>query len=604
MSGLVGYIGRREAAEIMVDALKNLEYRGYDSAGVAVIAGKDISCRKEIGIIRRLKDSLERNPINGTTGIGHTRWATHGKVSVENAHPQIAGNIAIVHNGIVDNYIELKEELLKEGVAFRSETDSEVIAHLINRELGNLEEAVAKALKKIQGVYALIVLSANDPEKLIAVAYGTRMVIGLGGGEYFVGSDTTAVAPYTKDVIFISDGETAVISREGVDIRNISGRRITKKIERIGWNPVMMEKGGYRHYFIKEVCEQPRVIIDTLHNHIHGGEVDFAGLSLSDKEIAGITKIVLTGGGTSLNAAIVGKYLIEGIAGIPAEVESISELRFSPIKKLEGQLMVAISQSGETIDAISCLRQGKAYGAKTIAITNTKYSTLEKEAGGNINIGAGPEISVAPSKSFTGSIVSLYLFAIYLSLKRGALSSDKSAEMIKNVGELPHKIEEAIDLEERMEQLSRIFYRKKGFLYIGRGINYPIALEGALKMKKLSYLYADGYIGGELKHGPIALVDENTLVIVLVPNDKHYRHTLADAEEIAARGGTVIAFATEGDAKIAKRFEHIVYLPQSDYYLNPILNSIPLQFLAYFVGLRRGCMVDLPRNLAKSVTVE
>ena len=588
----------------MVDALKKLEYRGYDSAGVAVITGKDISCRKEIGIIRRLKDSLERNPITGTIGIGHTRWATHGKVSVENAHPQIAGNIAIVHNGIVDNYIELKEELLKEGVVFQSETDSEVIAHLINRELGNLEEAVAKALKKIQGVYALIVLSADDPEKLIAVAYGTRMVIGLGGGEYFVGSDTTAVAPYTKDVIFISDGERAVISREGVDIRNISGQRVTKKIERIGWNPVMMEKGGYRHYFIKEVCEQPRVIIDTLHNHIHGGEVDFAGLSLSDKDLAGITKIVLTGGGTSLNAAIVGKYLIEGIAGIPAEVESISELRFSPIKKLGGQLMVAISQSGETIDAVSCLRHGNAYGAKTIAITNTKYSTLEKEAGGNINISAGPEISVAPSKSFTGSIVSLYLLAIYLGIKRGTLSAEKSAEMIKNVAALPHKIEEAIDLEERMEQLSRIFYRNKGFLYIGRGINYPIALEGALKMKKLSYLYADGYIGGEIKHGPIALVDEDTPVVVLVPNDKYYRHTLADAEEIAARGGTVIAFATEGDTEIAKRFEHIIYLPQSDYYLNPILNSIPLQFLAYFVGLRRGCMVDLPRNLAKSVTVE
>ncbi len=589
----------------MVDSLKNLEYRGYDSAGVAVIDGKKISCRKEIGIIRRLKESLERNPIRGTIGIGHTRWATHGKVSVENAHPQIAGNIAIVHNGIVDNYLKLKEELIKEGVSFQSETDSEVIAHLINREPANtLEEAVAKALKKIQGVYALIVLSADDPEKLIAVAYGTRMVIGLGGGGYFVGSDTTAVAQYTQDVMFVSDGETAVITREGVDLRDASGRRITKKIERIGWNPVMMEKGGYRHYFIKEVCEQPRVIIDTLHNHIHGGEVDFAGLSLSDKEIKGITKIVLTGGGTSLNAAIVGKYLMEGIAGIPAEAESISELRFSPIKNLVGELMVAVSQSGETIDAVSCLRLGKQYGAKTIAITNTKYSTLEKEAGGNINISAGPEISVAPSKSFTASVVSLYLLAIYLGIKRGTLSAEKSAEMIKNVGELPQKIEEAIDLEDRMEQLSRIFYRNKGFLYIGRGINYPIALEGALKMKKLSYLYADGYIGGEIKHGPIALVDEDTPVVVLVPNDRYYRHTLADAEEIAARGGTVIAFATTGDTEIAKRFEHIIYLPQSDYYLNPILNSIPLQFLAYFVGLRRGCSVDLPRNLAKSVTVE
>ncbi|HLA47976.1 MAG: glutamine--fructose-6-phosphate aminotransferase [Nitrospinae bacterium RIFCSPLOWO2_12_39_16] len=605
MSGIVGYIGWQNAIPILIDTLKRLEYRGYDSTGIAVIKDSSLGIRKRVGNIDVLKESLYNEPLNGMNGIGHTRWATHGKPTEENAHPHIAGKIAIVHNGIIENYLSLKESLLKEGRKFLSDTDTEVIAHLIDKNFtGNLENAVQKTLKEISGTYAIVAISPADPEKIVIARNENPIVIGLGRGEFFIASDASAILSYVKDIIFLDDGEIAVIKKEGVQVYDKNNRQVEKNIRRLGLNPILMEKGGYKHFILKEIFEQPRAIWDTVRGRVSGGDIIFEDFKLTDLDIKNIKKVFITGCGTSWHAGLIGKFMIEGISRIPVEVDISSELRYrNPIINSD-TLIIAISESGETVDTIAAMRNGKKNGAKTVSICNTIESSLSRESGSTINIHAGPEISVASTKTFTSSLSALYILSVYLAKLKGVINDNETAGLINDIVAVMGKIEDVMGLEEEIEGLSKMFYEKKGFLYLGRGINYPVALEGAMKMKELSYIYAEGYPGGEMKHGPIALIDEHTPVIILAPKNSLYEKSLIDIEEVKARNGVVIVFATEGDTEVMKRARHVLYVPHASEYLFPIIMSIPLQFLAYYVALRRGLNVDRPRNLAKSVTVE
>ena len=605
MSGIVGYIGWQNAVPILIDTLKRLEYRGYDSTGIAVIKDSSLGIRKRVGNIDVLKESLYNEPLNRMNGIGHTRWATHGKPTEENAHPHIAGKIAIVHNGIIENYLSLKESLLKEGRKFLSDTDTEVIAHLIDKNFtGNLENAVQKTLKEISGTYAIVAISPADPEKIVIARNENPIVIGLGRGEFFIASDASAILSYVKDIIFLDDGEIAVIKKEGVQVYDKNNRQVEKNIRRLGLNPILMEKGGYKHFILKEIFEQPRAIWDTVRGRVSGGDIIFEDFKLTDLDIKNIKKVFITGCGTSWHAGLIGKFMIEGISRIPVEVDISSELRYrNPIINSD-TLIIAISESGETVDTIAAMRNGKKNGAKTVSICNTIESSLSRESGSTINIHAGPEISVASTKTFTSSLSALYILSVYLAKLKGVINDNETAGLINDIVAVMGKIEDVMGLEEEIEGLSKMFYEKKGFLYLGRGINYPVALEGAMKMKELSYIYAEGYPGGEMKHGPIALIDEHTPVIILAPKNSLYEKSLIDIEEVKARNGVVIVFATEGDTEVMKRARHVLYVPHASEYLFPIIMSIPLQFLAYYVALRRGLNVDRPRNLAKSVTVE
>ena len=605
MSGIVGYIGWQNAVPILIDTLKRLEYRGYDSTGIAVVNDSSLGIRKRVGNIDVLKESLYNEPLNGMNGIGHTRWATHGKPTEENAHPHIAGKIAIVHNGIIENYLSLKESLLKEGRKFLSDTDTEVIAHLIDKNFtGNLENAVQKTLKEISGTYAIVAISPADPEKIVIARNENPIVIGLGRGEFFIASDASAILSYVKDIIFLDDGEIAVIKKEGVQVYDKNNRQVEKNIRRLGLNPILMEKGGYKHFILKEIFEQPRAIWDTVRGRVSGGDIIFEDFKLTDLDIKNIKKVFITGCGTSWHAGLIGKFMIEGISRIPVEVDISSELRYrNPIINSD-TLIIAISESGETVDTIAAMRNGKKNGAKTVSICNTIESSLSRESGSTINIHAGPEISVASTKTFTSSLSALYILSVYLAKLKGVINDNETAGLINDIVAVMGKIEDVMGLEEEIEGLSKMFYEKKGFLYLGRGINYPVALEGAMKMKELSYIYAEGYPGGEMKHGPIALIDEHTPVIILAPKNSLYEKSLIDIEEVKARNGVVIVFATEGDTEVMKRARHVLYVPHASEYLFPIIMSIPLQFLAYYVALRRGLNVDRPRNLAKSVTVE
>ena len=605
MSGIVGYIGWQNAIPILIDTLKRLEYRGYDSTGIAVIKDSSLGIRKRVGNIDVLKESLYNEPLNGMNGIGHTRWATHGKPTEENAHPHIAGKIAIVHNGIIENYLSLKESLLKEGRKFLSDTDTEVIAHLIDKNFtGNLENAVQKTLKEISGTYAIVAISPADPEKIVIARNENPIVIGLGRGEFFIASDASAILSYVKDIIFLDDGEIAVIKKEGVQVFDRNNKQVEKNIRRLGLNPILMEKGGYKHFILKEIFEQPRAIWDTVRGRVSGGDIIFEDFKLTDLDIKNIKKVFITGCGTSWHAGLIGKFMIEGISRIPVEVDISSELRYrNPIINSD-TLIIAISESGETVDTIAAMRNGKKNGAKTVSICNTIESSLSRESGSTINIHAGPEISVASTKTFTSSLSALYILSVYLAKLKGVINDNETAGLINDIVAVMGKIEDVMGLEEEIEGLSKMFYEKKGFLYLGRGINYPVALEGAMKMKELSYIYAEGYPGGEMKHGPIALIDEHTPVIILAPKNSLYEKSLIDIEEVKARNGVVIVFATEGDTEVMKRARHVLYVPHASEYLFPIIMSIPLQFLAYYVALRRGLNVDRPRNLAKSVTVE
>ena len=612
MCGIVGYIGPQGATGIILDGLKRLEYRGYDSAGVAVIADGVLQVRRSAGKIRNLEGILRDRPIDGPVGIGHTRWATHGRPSEENAHPHTdcTGSIVVVHNGILENYLPIKRRLIAEGHTFKSETDTEVIAHLVEAHFpaaGSLAEAVRRALAELRGAYAVGVVSDREPDLLVAAKTGAGgVVIGLGEGEYFIASDIPAILSHTRDVIVLEDEEMAVVSRSGVQLSTLAGRPVERPVTRIVWDPIMAEKGGYRHFMLKEIYEQPRAITDTFRGRVslETGDCFLPDVNLTTEELAAFSRVVLVACGTSYHAGLVGRQLIERFAGMPAETDIGSEFRYRDPLVGPDTLVVAISQSGETADTLGAVRTARQKGAPVVAICNVVGSALSREAHGVIYTHAGPEIGVASTKTFTATIAALYLLALHLGRVRGRVTADAGRQRLQELIEVPRLVEAALAREEAIAELTRHLFQRRDFLYLGRGPHYPIALEGALKLKELSYIHAEGYPGGEMKHGPIALIDESMPVVALMPRDATYDRMLANIEEVRARDGLVIAVANEGDEAIGEKAAHVITVPAAAELVTPLILTIPLQLFAYHIAVRRGCDVDQPRNLAKSVTVE
>ena len=593
----------------MIEGLRGLEYRGYDSAGIAFLADDKIEVHRCAGKLSGLESILAQANPSSQIGIGHTRWATHGKPTEENAHPHRVNGLVLVHNGIIENYMQLKDELLGEGRAFNSETDTEVIVHLIDREMQkglDFESAVRSALKKLQGAYAICVLCESEPNVLIAARQGCPLVAGLGKDEYLIASDILPILNHTRSVLFLEDGEVAVVSRKGVLVKELDGEIIERKPQTISWTPVMAQKAGYRHFMLKEIFEQPQAVLDTFRGRVfpETGEVLLSEIGISAEQAAGLKKITLVACGTSFHAALIGKFLIEEIARMPVEVDIGSEYRYRSPFLDPTTLLVALSQSGETADTLAAMKEGRKRGGRVLTICNVVGSTMARESQGVIYTHAGPEIGVAATKTFTAQITALYLLGLFLGKARGELNPAQVSEYIKDLLQLPRLIEEVLGCAGDIEHLSKRLFRYRDFLYLGRGINYPIALEGALKLKELSYIHAEGYPAGEMKHGPIALIDENMPVVVLIPKGNVYEKVLGNIMEIKARSGVVIAVATDGDTQIASKADHVLYVPASPLLLTPIVLTIPLQILAYHIAVLRGCDVDQPRNLAKSVTVE
>ncbi len=612
MCGIVGYIGDRSAVDIILEGLKRLEYRGYDSAGVAVVGPDGLQIRRAAGRIKVLEGLLRERPVQGTMGIGHTRWATHGRPTDENAHPHTdgSGTLVVVHNGIIENYLPIKEHLQAEGHRFASETDTEVIAHLIERHLRDvprLEEAVRRALRELRGSYAIVVLSMSTPDRLIAAKQGAgSVVVGLGQGETFLASDIPAILSHTRDVVVLEDEDVAVVTRHGVEIAQLDGAPVERAPIRILWDPILAEKGGYRHFMLKEIYEQPRAVADTLRGRVQqeGGTVVLPDIELDPDVIQGIQRVVLVACGTSYHAAIVGRFLIERLAGIASEVDLGSEFRYRDAVMGPDTLIVALSQSGETADTLGAVKAARAKGAPIVGITNVVGSALSREATGVLYTHAGPEIGVASSKTFTATVTACYLLALWLGRRRDALAAEDGKKHIRGLLELPRLMEKTLELEPRVNELARDLARYKNFLFLGRGIHYPVALEGALKLKELSYIHAEGYPAGEMKHGPIALIDDGMPVVALAPRDGSYDRIMGNIEEVRAREGRVIALGHEGDRELRAKSDAIIEVPPSADLLSPMLMVIPLQLLAYHVAVRLGRDVDQPRNLAKSVTVE
>jgi glucosamine--fructose-6-phosphate aminotransferase (isomerizing) len=612
MCGIVGYIGSQGATGIILDGLKRLEYRGYDSAGVAVITEGVLQVRRSAGKIRNLEGILRDRPIDGPVGLGHTRWATHGRPSEENAHPHTdcTGSIVVVHNGILENYLPIKKRLIAEGHTFKSETDTEVVAHLVEHHwaaAGGLGEAVRRALGELRGAYAVGIISDREPEALVAAKTGAGgVVIGLGEGEYFLASDIPAILSHTRDVVVLEDDEMAVVSRHGVQLSTLSGRPVERPVTRIVWDPIMAEKGGYRHFMLKEIYEQPRAITDTFRGRIspETGDCFLPDLNLTPDELRTFRRVVVVACGTSYHAGLVGRHFIERLAGLPAEVDIGSEFRYRDPLVGPDSLVIAISQSGETADTLGAVKTARQKGAPVVAICNVVGSALSREAHGVIYTHAGPEIGVASTKTFTATITALYLLALHLGRLRGVTPAEEGKRRLQELLETPRIVEAALARDESIADLARHLFQRQDFLYLGRGIHYPIALEGALKMKELSYIHAEGYPGGEMKHGPIALIDEAMPVVALTPRDGTYDRMLANIEEVRARDGMVIAIAQQGDESIAEKAAHVLTVPPAGELLMPLVLTVPLQLLAYHVAVRRGCDVDQPRNLAKSVTVE
>ncbi|OGK79153.1 MAG: glutamine--fructose-6-phosphate aminotransferase [Candidatus Rokubacteria bacterium GWC2_70_24] len=612
MCGIVGYIGDKNAVEIILDGLKRLEYRGYDSAGVAVLGPEGLQVRRAAGRIKVLEGLLREQPVKGSIGVGHTRWATHGRPTDDNAHPHTdgSGSLVVVHNGIIENYLPIKERLQREGHQFRSETDTEVIAHLIERHLKDvprLEEAVRRALGELRGSYAIAVLSRNAPDRLVAAKHGAgSVVVGLGENETFLASDIPAILMHTRDMVILEDGDLAVVTRHGVDISQLDGAPVERAPTRILWDPILAEKGGYRHFMLKEIYEQPRAAADTLRGRVspESGSVVLPDITLDPEVLQDIQRVVLLACGTSYHAAIVGRFLIERLAGITAEVDVASEWRYREAVVGPDTLVVALSQSGETADTLGAVKAARAKGAPIIGITNVVGSALAREATGLLYTPAGPEIGVASSKTFTATMMACYLLALWLGRRRGALPPEEGRKHVQGLLEMPRLMEKTLELEPEVAALAREISRYKNFLFLGRGINFPIALEGALKLKELSYLHAEGYPAGEMKHGPIALIDDGMPVVALVPRDGTYERMMSNVEEVRARDGRIIAFAHEGDTQITAKADWVISVPVTSDLLTPILMAIPLQLLAYHVAVRLGRDVDQPRNLAKSVTVE
>src|SRR5882724_5279655 len=623
MCGIVGYVGNKRVVPVILDGLKRLEYRGYDSAGIAVAGNGDgLQIRRAEGKLRNLEEVIRLKPIDGTYGIGHTRWATHGRPTEENAHPHrdCTGKIVVVHNGIIENYVVLKKKLIEEGHKFTTETDTEVIAHLVEKILKSanghkppLEEAVRKTVKELSGVFALAVISVDEPNKIVAARNGPPLVVGLGNEEYFVASDVPAILYHTRDIFFLADGDLAIVTPAGVLLTDFDGKPIQRQVQHVTWDPIMAEKGGFKHFMLKEIYEQPRAVRDTTLGRVSldTGHIFLDEMQISEAEFRSAKKINIVACGTSWHAGQAGKFMIETLARVPVEVDYASEWRYrDPIVEPD-TITLVISQSGETADTIAAQREAKSKGSKTLAICNVVGSMVTREAAGTIYTHAGPEIGVASTKAFTSQLTALYLFALHLGEQRGAMSADQAKEAIQELTRIPGKLEHLLTREEECEDLAKEYSRSQDFLFLGRGIHYPIALEGALKLKEVSYIHAEGYPAGEMKHGPNALIDENLPVVIIATRDPkdslsmtRYEKTCSNLKEVKARSGVIIALATEGDEDIKEAADHVLYVPSAPEELLPILEIVPLQLLAYHIAVRRGCDVDQPRNLAKSVTVE
>jgi glucosamine--fructose-6-phosphate aminotransferase (isomerizing) len=614
MCGIIGYIGTKPVLPVLIDGLRRLEYRGYDSAGVAVVRNGRIELRRSAGKLARLEAAIDADPLDGEYGVGHTRWATHGRPTEENAHPHrdCTGRIVVVHNGIIENYLDLKRELQGKGHTFVTETDTEIVAHLVEHEMRDdgLENAVRRALRRLHGLFAIVLMSTDDPEKIVAARNGPPVVVGIGDGEFFVASDIPAILSHTRDVVFLADDEMAVVTRPGVVFTDFAGRQVSKAVQRVLWDPIMAERAGYKHFMLKEIFEQPHAARETILGRVspEQGRVFLDEVNLSAADLQAMTKVVVLACGTSWHAGLVGKYMIEQLAGLPTEVDYGSEYRYRDPIVDDRTLTIVITQSGETADTLAALREAKRKGARSIAICNVVGSMATREAEGTVYTHAGPEIGVASTKAFTSQLVAMYLLALYLGQARGRLTPDAARPHIDALLRLPSLLDETLKASVQLEEVAARFHTRTDFLYLGRGINYPIALEGALKLKEISYIHAEGYPAGEMKHGPIALIDEQMPVVAIAPHDAVFEKMVGNVQEAKARGGSVIALTTPGDDKLPQLLDlsHdvIVTLPHVPALLMPIVAVVPLQLLAYFIAVRRGCDVDQPRNLAKSVTVE
>ncbi len=608
MCGIVGYVGQRQAAPILLEGLRRLEYRGSDSAGVAVQNGRGVVVRKLAGRVQGLRDALAREPLLGTSGIAHTRWATHGAPTARNAHPHLdcTDRIAVVHNGIIENADALRAALERTGHRFRTETDTEALAHLIEEAAGNtLEERVATALGDVVGTYGLAAICAEEPGKIVVARQGSPVLLGIGDGEFFVASDASAVLAHTRSVVYLDDGDIAVLTPDRYYVTDANAHVQLRDVSDIAWDLEAIELGGYPHFMLKEISEQAQTVQSTLRGRLllESGTARLNGLNLPPDACAGISRVVIVACGTSWHAGLVGRHIIEALARLPVVVEDSSEYRYRPQLVIPGTLTIAISQSGETADTLEAMRAARAVGSRVIGIVNVVGSTIAREADGGIYLHAGPEIGVASTKAFTSQIAALALFALYLGNQRG-LSLATGQEIACRLAQLPSLVARTLALEPQVRELAQQYAARPNFLYLGRGVNFPVALEGALKLKEISYIHAEGYPAAEMKHGPIALIDAEMPVVFVAPQDEVYRKVLANMQEVKARGGRIIAVTTEGISDLGALVDHCLCVPATAPLLSPVLTTLPLQLLAYHIAVLRGCDVDSPRNLAKSVTVE
>jgi glutamine---fructose-6-phosphate transaminase (isomerizing) len=611
MCGIFGYVGNKECVSLLIEGLKKLEYRGYDSAGIATISNGKLNISKSVGKIAELEAEIKAHPPAGShMGIAHTRWATHGRPSQENSHPHTdcKGNIAVVHNGIIENYLALRRELANDGHKFTSVTDTEILAHLIEKymnEGSSLEEAVRQTLKVVEGSFGIAVIHKDFPKKIVIAKRGSPLKVGLGEGETFIASDIPALIKYTSKIVIMGDDEMAVVTSSGPEFMDLDGKPIKKEVTLVSWDPVSAEKGGYAHFMLKEINEQPRALRDCTAGRIKDDySIHFEELEMSDEDLKKVDRVIFTACGTSWHAGLIGEYLMEQFVKLPCEVEYAAEFRYRHPIVNENTLIIAISQSGETADTMGAVWEAKSRGAKVLGICNVEGSTIARESDGVLYTFAGPEIGVASTKAFTSQLVVIYLFTLYMAALKGQLNRSEMEKMLNDLSEIPQKIELILDQEEKIEKVSEKLYKNNNALYLGRGKGFPIALEGALKLKEVSYIHAEGYPAAEMKHGPIALIDKNMPVVVLALGGRRYEKILGNIEEVKARGGQVIAIAVEGDKDILEKADEVIFIPHTTESLSPILAVVPLQLLAYYIAIKRGCHVDQPRNLAKSVTVE
>ncbi len=609
MCGIIGYIGPKKVVPLIVEGLKKLEYRGYDSAGIAVVDGEKINRRRVKGKICNLEESLRNEPLSGYYGIGHTRWATHGRPSEENAHPHLdcTGTIVVVHNGIIENYLSLKEKLLKKGHTFRTDTDTEVIAHLIEEYFEDLLElAVQRAVQDLRGAYSIVAISTRDPNKIVAAKDGAPSVVGLGENEFFVSSDINPLLNHTKSIVFLEDKEIAVLDTGRVKFWDYKANALDKRVEQLAWNSLLIEKKGYKHFMLKEIFEQPQVIRDTLSGRVslETGQVDLKETGLSEKVIKRVERILIIACGTSYHAGLIGKLMIESMAGVPVEVEYASEYRYKDHIMHERTLIVVLSQSGETADSLAAFKAVKSESLPSLAICNVVQSSIARETDGVLYTHAGPEIGVAATKTFTAQLCALALLSVHISTIKGIKSKEEIKNFILDLQKIPHNIEEILNDARVIEELSQRFVSYNHFLFLGRWVSFPVALEGALKLKEISYIHAEAYPGGEMKHGPIALIDEKMPTLVVVPKDRVYEKMLSNISEVKTRSGFVLAVASENDREISDRVDAVIRVPSVNPLLSPFLTTVPLQLFSYYIAVARGADVDQPRNLAKSVTVE